>query len=200
MLFKSSYKESSYYKTIEVLDRDERLLCAVKQHPFGILVIYLASFVAFISALILISAFLPNSFNDTSQIYSAWTILAFVCGFILFIILIISTYIYNQSILTVTDKNVIQIIQKSIYERKVSHLSLANIEDVTSEQRGLFANMFNFGTLNIETAGEQANFNFVLCPHPHRVARIILDAKDDFIQATGQAGSFRNNIRSKRTN
>lgn len=198
MLFKSSYKESSYYKTIEVLDRDERLLCAVKQHPFGILVIYLASFVAFISALILISAFLPDSFNDTRDIYSAWTILAFICGFILFIILIVSTYIYNQSVLTVTDKNVIQIMQKSIYERKVSHLSLANIEDVTSEQRGVFANMFNFGTLNIETAGEQANFNFVLCPHPNRVARIILDAKDDFIQATGQAGSFRNNIRTKK--
>jgi hypothetical protein len=198
MLFRSSYKESSYYKTIEVLDRDERLLCAVKQHPFGILVIYLASFIAFISALILISAFLPSSFENTNEIYTAWTILAFVCGFILFIILIISTYIYNQSILTVTDKNVIQIIQKSIYERKVSHLSLANIEDVTSEQRGLFANMLNFGTLNIETAGEQANFNFVLCPHPNRVARIILDAKDDFIQATGQAGSFRNNIRARK--
>lgn len=195
MLFRNSYKESAYYKTIEAINRDDRLLCAVKQHPFGILVIYVASFVAFIASLVLISIFLPNTVGNTSNVYSAWTALAFVCGFILFIILIASAYIYNQSKLTVTDKNVIQIMQKSLYDRQVSHISLANVEDVTSEQKGVFANFFNFGTLKIETAGEQANFIFPLCPHPNRVARIILDAKDEFIQATGQAGSYRNNIR-----
>lgn len=195
MLFRNSYKESAYYKTIEAINRDDRLLCVVKQHPFGLLLIYAASFFAFIAALVLISAFLPDAVGNTSSIYSAWTVLAFICGFLLLIILIATTYIYNQSQLTVTDKNVIQVIQKSLYERKVSHLSLANIEDVTSEQRGVLANFFNFGTLKIETAGEQANFIFALCPHPNRVARIILDAKEDFIQTTGQAGSYRNNIK-----
>jgi hypothetical protein len=76
--------------------------------------------------------------------------------------------------------------------RKVSQLSLANVEDVTSEQRGIFSNMFNYGVLNIETAGEQANFNFGYCPNPHRIAKIILDAKDDFLSNTGQMGSYRN--------
>ena len=195
MPFKNSYKESAYYKTIEAIDRDERLLCAVKQHPFGILVIYVSAFVAFVAALLLISLFLPSAVGDTSAIYSAWTAVAFMCGVILFITLVASTYVYNQSRLTVTDKNVIEVTQKSIYERKISHISLANVEDVTSEQRGLFANIFNFGTLKVETAGEQDNFIFALCPHPNRVAKIILDAKDDFIQKTGKAGSFRNNIR-----
>lgn len=198
MLFKNSYKESAYYKTIEVVDRDERLLCAVKQHPFGLLLIYVASFVAFIASLILISVFLPDTVGETENIYSAWTILAFICGFLLIIILIATTYIYNQSRLTITDKHVIQIMQKSLYERKVSHISLANVEDVTSEQKGVFANMFNFGTIKIETAGEQANFLFQFCPHPNRVTRIILDAKEDFIQTTGMAGSFRNNIRKQK--
>ena len=194
MLFRNSYKESAYYKTIEVTDRDARLLCAVKQHPFGLMVIYAASFIAFVFALSLISIVLPKTMASTNSIYSAWTVLAFICGFVLVVVLIAITYVYNQSGLTVTNKNVIQILQKSIYERKVSHISLANIEDVTSEQRGVFSTMFNSGTLKIETAGEQANFIFPLCPHPNRVARIILDAKDDFIQATGQAGSYRNNI------
>ena len=158
------------------------------------MVIYAASFIAFVFALSLISIVLPKTMASTNSIYSAWTVLAFICGFVLVVVLIAITYVYNQSGLTVTNKNVIQIQKKSIYERKVSHISLANIEDVTSEQRGVFSTMFNFGTLKIETAGEQANFIFPLCPHPNRVARIILDAKDDFIQATGQAGSYRNNI------
>jgi hypothetical protein len=194
MLFKNSYKESAYYKTIEAVDRGDRLLCAVKQHPFMLIAIYVSTFVAFIAALVSVSIFIPETSSDTESIYSAWTLLVFAAGLLLIIILIAATYIYNQSHLTITDKNVIQVIQKSLYERKVSHISLANVEDVTSEQRGVFANMFNFGTLKIETAGEQANFIFQLCPHPNRVARIILDAKDDFIRTTGQTGSFRNNI------
>lgn len=199
MLFKNSYQESAYYKTIEAVDRDARLLCAIKQHPFGLLILYASSFVAFISALVLISLFLPKTSGNTESIYSAWTLLAFILGFVLIIVLIAVTYVYNQSALTITDKNVIQVIQKSLYERKVSHISLANVEDVTSEQRGVFANMLNFGTLKIETAGEQANFIFQLCPHPNRVARIILDVKEDFIKATGQTGSFRNNIQLTRS-
>lgn len=199
MLFKNSYKQSAYYKTIEVIEHDERILCVVKQHPFGIILIYILSFIGFIAGLVTISIFLPNSLNETSQIYSASTLIAFICGFIIFIIVSIVAYIYNQSSLTITDKNVVQIIQKSLYDRKVSHISLANIEDVTSEQNGVFANMFNYGTIKIETAGEQANFIFSMCPHPNRVSRIILDAKDNFIQVTGNAGSSRNNVRFSKT-
>jgi membrane protein YdbS with pleckstrin-like domain len=195
MRFNNSYKESAYYKTIEAIDRDERLLCAVKQHPFGILVIYVSAFVAFVASLILISIFLPSVAGTSGNVYTAWTAIAFVLGAILLIVIIASTYVYNQSRLTVTDKNVVEIMQKSIFERKISHISLANVEDVTSEQRGIFSNVFNFGTIKIETAGEQANFIFNLCPHPNRVAKIILDAKDDFILKTGKAGSFRNNIK-----
>ena len=47
---------------------------------------------------------------------------------------------------------------------------------------------FNFGCVKIETAGEQANFIFNFCPNPNGVAKIILDAKDDFLIATGQSG------------
>lgn len=195
MRLNNSYKESAYYKTIEAIDRDERLLCAVKQHPFGILVIYVSAFVAFVAALILISIFLPSVAGSSDNVYTAWTAIAFILGAILLLVIVASTYVYNQSRLTVTDKNVVEIMQKSIFERKISHISLANVEDVTSEQRGIFSSVLNFGTLKIETAGEQANFIFNLCPHPNRVAKIILDAKDDFIQKTGKAGSFRNNIK-----
>jgi hypothetical protein len=116
-------------------------------------------------------------------------------------LLVMATIVYRQSKLTVTDRNIVQVVQKGLMIRKVSQLSLANIEDVTSEQRGIFANMFNYGVLVIETAGEQANFNFNFCPNPHRVAKIILDAKDDFLTTTGQAGSFRNKpYGAKKTN
>jgi membrane protein YdbS with pleckstrin-like domain len=197
MWFKNSFKESTHYKTIEAFDPDERVLCSVKQHPFGILIIYIATAVAFAIGLSMISYFLSELFGSNSYVYAIWALTAIVLAVIIFAILLLSSYVYNQSILTVTDKNIVLIMQKSLYDRKVSHVSLANIEDVTSEQIGIISSFFNFGNITIETAGEQSNFEFNLCPHPNRVSRIILDAKYDFLQRTGRTGSTRNELRNR---
>lgn len=187
-----AFKETAHYRTIEAIDPDERLLCVVKQHPLGILNIYILSIVAFTAGIALISLFLPNIIQTTSAIYAIWAFLALILAAILVVVLLLASYVYNQSRLTVTDKNLVQILQKSIIERKVSHLSLANVEDVTAEQKGFFASQFQYGTVIIETAGEQANFHFSMCPYPNRVAKIILDAKGEFLNSTGRTGSFRN--------
>jgi hypothetical protein len=195
-----AFKETAYYRTIEAIDPDERLLCVVKQHPFGILTIYILAIIAFTSSIALISVFLPNVIDTSAAIYAIWALIALVLSFFLLIVLILSSYVYNQSRLTVTDKNIVQIMQASLVERKVSHLSLANVEDVTSEQKGVFAGAFNFGTINIETAVGHPNFKFTMCPQPNRVAKIILDAKVDYLEKTGQSGSYRNNPRRNRSN
>jgi hypothetical protein len=199
-LVNKAFKEAAYYRTIEAVNTDERLLCVVKQHPFGILIVYLVAVIAFTGGIAIASLYLPSVFNDSATVYVIWTLTAFIFGLILVVVLLLATYVYNQSRLTVTDKNVIQILQKSIVERKISHLSLANVEDVTSEQKGVLANTFDYGTLKVETAGEQANFIFTMCPQPHRVAKIILNAKEDFLINTGQAGSYRNKPRGNPSN
>lgn len=188
MLFRDSLRESLYSKSVGEFEADEKVLFVLKQHPFGIIVIYLSSITAFIIALSMTSYLLPSMFTADSGIYVIWLVVALSAGLILFVVLILSSFVYNQSRFTLTNKKIVQITQKSIYERKISHLSLANIEDVTSNQRGILANMFNFGTIKVETAGEQANFIFVLCPDPHRVARIILDSKDNFWKNGGRSG------------
>lgn len=188
MLFRDSFRESLYSKSVGEFETDEKVLFVLKQHPFGIILIYIISITAFIIALSMTSYLLPSLFTSASEVYVLWFVIALVAALILFVVLILSSFVYNQSRFTLTNKKIVQITQKSIYERKISHLSLANIEDVTSNQRGILANMFNFGTIKVETAGEQANFIFVLCPDPHRVARIILESKDNFWKMGGRSG------------
>ncbi|MBP9820554.1 PH domain-containing protein [Candidatus Saccharibacteria bacterium] len=188
MLFRDSFRESLYSKSVGEFEADEKVLFVLKQHPFGIILIYIISIAAFIIALSMTSYLLPSLFTSASEVYVLWFVIALVAALILFVVLILSSFVYNQSRFTLTNKKIVQITQKSIYERKISHLSLANIEDVTSNQRGILANMFNFGTIKVETAGEQANFIFVLCPDPHRVARIILESKDNFWKMGGRSG------------
>lgn len=188
---------SRYLKTIETTGSGEHVLCTVYQHPFGLIAIYISTLIIMIAAIGLSGTILPQITGETVRTLSGVLLVSVILSIAVLVILVIATIIYRQTKLTVTDRNVVQIIQKGLFIRKISQLSLANIEDVTSEQKGIFASVFGFGALNIETAGEQANFHFSLCPNPHRVAQIILDAKDDFLHKTGQTGSSRNPITNR---
>lgn len=174
---------------------DEHVITIAYQHPVGIIIMYIAAFACFVVALFIISSLLPTVFNNSATAYGLVTFFTLIAAVLLGVILAAGTFVYRQSSLTITDRNVIQVLQQGLFNRKISQISLANVEDVTSHQKGFFANAFNFGVIKIETAGEQANFHFTYCPDSNKVSKIILDAKDEFLIATGQAGSYRNNVK-----
>jgi uncharacterized membrane protein YdbT with pleckstrin-like domain len=163
------------------IDYDENKICEIHRHPFGLFSMYLLSAVGVGAALVLAAFLLPEMLTlDADQTALILMVLVIVGG-VVFMGLLLATYVYRQSRLIVTDKNITQIIQASLFNRKISQLSMANVEDVTAEQNGFFAHMFNFGTLNIETAGEQENFHFIYCPNPNSIAKDVLEAREKFI-------------------
>ncbi len=194
-MFRKSYQETVHLKTAEAIQPGERVLCVVMQHPFGIIFIYFITVICLFASLIAVVFLLPDMLSNSSdRTYFIMAVLIVGVVIVVGIILLVSGTVYRQSKLTITDKNIVQIIQRGLFSHKLSQISLANVEDVTSEQKGVFPNMLDFGILQIETAGEQHNFSFPFCPSPHRVSKIILDAKQSFLENTGQAGSYRNNV------
>jgi uncharacterized membrane protein YdbT with pleckstrin-like domain len=189
-----SLLETARLRTLESLDNDEQILCDARQHPFGIIVVYLLCLFGVVGAFFTVTVFLPDYFGSGAATYSIIALISVLVGIFLLIAMVVATYVYQQSRLTVTSKNVIQVLQGGVFTRMISQISLANVEDVTSVQKGILAQIFGFGTLKIETAGEQANFVFNYAPQPARIAKIILNAKDDFLVQTGQTGSVRNSI------
>lgn len=174
---------------IEALTAEETLVADVRRHAFGLFLIYLQIFVAFGLSLGLIFAFLPTVSEtigvdpDTvNALASAFGL--FVTAFA-FIFLILATRIYKGNQLIVSDKSVTQVLQVGLFNRKISELSMVNVEDVTAEQSGIFPTLFNYGALKIETAGEQNNFVFIYCPNPNAYAKAILDARLRFITEEG---------------
>lgn len=193
-----SLLETARLRTLESLDNDEQVLCDARQHPFGIIVVYLLCLFGILGAFFTVTVFLPDYFGTSAETYSLIALITIVVGVFLVIAMVVATYVYKQSRLTVTSKNVIQVLQGGVFTRKISQISLANVEDVTSVQKGVLAQVFGFGTVKVETAGEQANFIFNYAPQPARIAKIILNAKDDFLIQTGQAGSVRNSVKFNR--
>lgn len=56
----------------------------------------------------------------------------------------------------VTNHRVIRIDQSGFFDRQVGTVHLNRVQDVQSDVRGLFGELFGFGTLSVETAGDDA--------------------------------------------
>ncbi len=172
---------------IAIMEPGEELVTVIYKHPIGIIAIYSQILIAIIALAVLFVLIAGNiltgfSSQDLILIGSAAVIIAaFLIG-----VLGLSIYVYRRSKIIVTDKSLVQIIQKAIFNRKVSRLSLSNVEDVSVEQKGILASMFNFGTLTIQTAGEMDNFIFPLCPMPNKFAEQIIDARQKYVQMHGR--------------
>jgi uncharacterized membrane protein YdbT with pleckstrin-like domain len=164
------------------LNRDEHIVTIVHRSFIGIVFIYLEAFAAVAALLALLFALAPDVFSglSTQTNVLAMGIAVFAIA-LLFFVLFIATYIYRQSMLLVTDMNLVQILQKGLFVRKVSRLSMSNVEDVTAEQKGILPTIFNYGTLTVQTAGEMENFVFPYCPNPNKYADRILDARQAFV-------------------
>jgi uncharacterized membrane protein YdbT with pleckstrin-like domain len=172
-----------YKNSIESVAEGEEYLYTIRKHPFGIIILYVQAIVGLVGAFGLILFLLPQFVAETSRSrYTSLLALAMVLvGGLVALFLLLATYIYRQNKLIVTDKNITQVIQNGLFNRKVSELSLANVEDVTAQQQGIFATIFGYGELRVETAGEQNNFHFSYCPNSNYCGKIILDARQKYI-------------------
>ena len=69
----------------------------------------------------------------------------------------------------------VDIEQKSLFGRTVAEVDLYQIQDATSEVNGIFASMFNYGNVHVQTAGSIPNFILHNVPNPHVLRQQILD-------------------------
>jgi uncharacterized membrane protein YdbT with pleckstrin-like domain len=167
--------------TMEHVDVNETKLCEIAKHPFGIMIVYIQAAVGLIFALGLAYFLLPSVVNDVDQAFLYANLFAAVAIVFAVFIVILTALVYRQNRLIVTDRNITQILQYGLFNRKVSQLNMVNVEDVTSVQKGLFSTMFGFGELKIETAGEQSNFHYTYCPNPGYYAKVILNAREEIL-------------------
>lgn len=170
---------------IEDIDDDEIKIADIRRHPVGLIIIYI-QFIFAIALSIGVLALLLPSFMGSSKgaglLVGALTVVMTGLGVFF---LILATGIYRRNQLIVTDLHVTEVQQMGLFNRKVSELSMANIEDVTSTTHGFFSTMFNYGTLRVETANEQHNFVFKYCPNSNAYAKAIQDCRSAYLQKYG---------------
>lgn len=171
----------------KLLEPGEQLVTVVRRHPIGIIGIYAEMgsgiLAIIVIVLLVIYSFFPGLSGSTKGLIAAIAlfIVAFMVG-----VLFISLYVYHQCRLIVTDKSVVQVLQRALFNRKISRLSMSNVEDVNVTQRGILQTWLNYGTLTIQTAGHLDNFVFTYCPDPDSYANRVLEARQQFVRQFGE--------------
>lgn len=168
----------------EMLEPNEIAIAVVRRHIIGIVGLYLEALVAVAAVLSLIFLIAPDVLNDLSKQGNRLIVAGSVFAVaILLFVLFVATYAYRLNRLLITDRNLIQVGQSALFSRKISRLSIANVEDVSAEQRGILATIFNYGSLQVQTAGERPNFMFKTCPDPNRYANQINIARQAYAES-----------------
>ena len=174
-------------------DEREQLLADVRRHWLGrFFIIFGGTFLAVF--MLAFAALLPHftkalDYNLASSAKAGIALVFVIVAAFIMLGMFISLWVYNQSRMLITDQNVIEVRQMSLFTRKISHLNMLNVEDVTVIKKGILQTFFDYGTMTTETAGEEENFIFVNTPTPDKYRRMVINAHEDAIERIGRMGS-----------
>lgn len=80
----------------------------------------------------------------------------------------------------VTNERIINIEQHGFFHRIISEVPIDKVQDVSSAVKGFLATIFNFGDVNVQTAGEKQNILFDNVSHPTVVAHTIIELLKEY--------------------
>ncbi|MCD5380447.1 PH domain-containing protein [Candidatus Gracilibacteria bacterium] len=117
---------------------------------------------------------------------NGWTHFAVVIFWMIYsIFLYIQWLDHELDMYVITNNRIIGVEQISFLNRKVSECNLGQVQEVGSHTKGLLANLLNFGTVKIQTAGNATNFAMTYCPEALDNSRSILNIVDHYRDTHG---------------
>ncbi|RJR30801.1 PH domain-containing protein [Candidatus Parcubacteria bacterium] len=157
-------------------EHDEKIIMLLRRHWF---IIWLKIFffgLAGILPVIFYFMELPffNNINQNNIGHALLILSTSVYYLYIWLFLFVAFVDYYLDVWIVTNKRILNVEQHGLFHRTVSEQRLYRIQDVTSELKGIFSTMFNYGTVHIQTAGEKARFVFKEVPDPHNIAKKVM--------------------------
>lgn len=101
---------------------------------------------------------------------------------------------YSFNVFIVTDQRIIDIDQRGFFERTVSEMTYDKIQDVSFKIKGLAQTLLNYGSIIIQTAGQQANIELQGVKNPEKIQQIIIEIQKELCKGEKLSNSQLNEI------
>jgi uncharacterized membrane protein YdbT with pleckstrin-like domain len=167
------------------LSEGEYVITAVRRHPIGLILpvsIGVTMMTLALSALfnydIFSQIFSLNEANSVDQ--STATLPLILLTVLIGLGTYVAYYVYTNNRFYLTNESVIQEIQTTLFARNEQTVSLANIEDASYYQKGIFQQLLNYGSIRLSTEGDETTYHFTYVANPKRHVAILNDAVEAF--------------------
>ena len=160
---------------------DENVITLLRQHPFviGARLAFWALVAAMPILVYLILGDVLKPFIFNISIFPIF--LLFIAIYYLYIWLFtFNTFVeYYLDIWVITNYRILNIEQNGLFNRTFSEQQLNRVQDITSEVKGFFPTMLNFGNVYIQTAAEIERFSFEQIKDPQGCANKIAEIVEE---------------------
>ena len=155
--------------SFEIQDHEEKIVLVLRQHPITqvksvLMILFLFVFLPFLLKMAGLTAILPDKFRVAANIFLFCVSLGM--AFRSFLMWFFNVYI-------ITDERIIDVDFVSMIYKNISTAKIDNIEDITKKSSGITANLFDYGTILIQTAATKNEFEFDHVPHPAKVVKLL---------------------------
>lgn len=154
----------------------EKLEFLLRRHPITFVPKFLL-FLVLLTVPIIIYFLFTAIFTDlmTSEIIYALAVLLASVYYLSIILFFYTQFVvFYLDIWIVTNDRIIDVYQHGLFSRTISEFDLYRIQDVTTETRGLFASLFNYGNVIIKTASVNTQIIFYNIPNPNEVREALV--------------------------
>jgi uncharacterized membrane protein YdbT with pleckstrin-like domain len=170
------------------LSPNENVIYTARKHSF--IFFTEALFIFILAVLPIVPLALAEQFLPTSFLVGIEPELFFKYLYMLWLIIMWLTlaYVWTDYYLdawVVTDKRLIDIEQRGLFNRKISSSRLDLIQDITVEVPGLLPTLIDYGDIHMQTAGQQREFVLKGVAKPYSL-------KDEILKASGSAKTANN--------
>ncbi len=108
-----------------------------------------------------------------------------IVGVIIFLLLITVALFFGArayrrwsgTMLVLTDRRVVDVEQRGLFDRVVSETPYTRIDDVSYHVKGFWSTLFRFGDVHIHVAGTAADIAVSRVPHPARIHDLVNDLR-----------------------
>lgn len=110
-----------------------------------------------------------------------WGTTVVVLGFLIGLYIIFHAWFFwKNNMLIVTNERVVDINRLGWFEELISTAAYSDIKDIYLHRKGLFASIFNYATVVIESKSQRSLLELPSVSEPEKVLALVLDKNDQY--------------------
>lgn len=166
------------------LDPGEKITRIIHRHPLTLLPTVLTTLLLIIVAVAFAYAEgrFPASIPFPSLIVVALVAILLVLAAIIFLI---GVFVYQRNLLIFTNVHLLVAEQYGLFSHRISQVAFVRVQDVTGTRKGISQTIFNYGDVEIESAGAEEKFIFRGAPDPQELADEALEIHERSLRLQG---------------